>query len=538
MHCLNCCSRAAHPSAVYPADAQQPSKKPELATYRGRKIVDICMSSPEQGRSTIGHNESPSAKCRRQRLKAGNSKANESNETTQSQDESKEESAMARRLSEMTEQAMLEGGRSARKNIEHAGFSDDLKKQLEERITATAFKSDHATAHSIVNMPVYIAAAEPWSGTESLQDVTLRMLDSSKKPMRVPYKIPQPNPVDMRISPKPSKSPGLRLAQAKDRTSTYTLSQSPGVTDEEREAMRREMRERFTPGGRPMPMTIQGLASLANERIEDAMSRGQFERIKRGKGVNTQTDHNANSAFIDTTEYFMNKMIQKQELVPPWIEKQQELAREVDRFRQRLRTEWRRQAARLIASEGGSLEAQMRRAQAYAAAEARLAEKVKIERSFQELYNVEPSAANPNNDENIASTSPEVETKENPSLPYVSPLRDPQYLSTERSFYELAVKNLNNLTRSYNLQAPPVAQKPYINLERELSTCYADVAPTLAEEIKRRATERTSPKSVGSKAPGIIESLSTSTTTRVYEEDKTKGYGFKEFWRDLFAKKD
>lgn len=54
----------------------------------------------------------------------------------------------------MTEQAVLEGGRSAHKNIEHAGFSDDLKKQLEERIAATAFKSDHATAHAIVDMPV------------------------------------------------------------------------------------------------------------------------------------------------------------------------------------------------------------------------------------------------------------------------------------------------------------------------------------------------------------------------------------------------
>ncbi|KAE8374021.1 hypothetical protein BDV26DRAFT_270732 [Aspergillus bertholletiae] len=498
--------------------------------------------------SSLSRTKSPRSRCFStisQRRNA-DSKPNESNETTQVQDERKEEGAMARRLSEMTEQAMLEGGRSARKNMEHAGFSDDLKKQLEERIAAAAFKSENATAHAIVDMPSSagqgtqdIAAAEPWSGTENLHDVTLRMLDSSKKPMRVPYKIPQPNPVDMRISPKPQQSPGLRLAKAKDRTSTYTLSQSPGISDEEREAMRREMRERFTPGGRPMPMTIQGLASLANERIEDAMSRGQFDRIKRGKGVNTQTDHNANSAFIDTTEYFMNKMIQKQELVPPWIEKQQELARELDRFRQRLRMEWRRQAARLIASEGGSLEAQMRRAEAYAAAEARLAEKAKIERSLKELYNVEPSTTNQTNDENLASTSPEVETKDNPPLSYVSPLRDPQYLSTERSFYEVAVKNLNSLTRSYNLQAPPVAQKPYINLERELSTCYADVAPTLAEEIKRRATERANrPKSIGSKAPGIIESLSTSTTTKVYEEDKTKGYGFKEFWQDLFSKKD
>ncbi|KAB8232189.1 DnaJ family domain-containing protein [Aspergillus alliaceus] len=480
------------------------------------------------------------------RRRNADSKANEPNEATQAQDESKEEGAMARRLSEMTEQAMLEGGRSARKSLEHAGFSDDLKKQLEERIAATAFKSEHATAHAIVDMPASagqgtqdIASAKPWSGAENLHDVTLRMLDSSKKPMRVPYKIPQPNPVDMRITPKPQKSPGLRLAEAKERTSTYTLSQTPGISDEEREAMRREMRERFTPGGRPMPATIQGLASLANERIEDAMSRGQFDRIKRGKGINTQTDHNASSAFIDTTEYFMNKMIQKQELVPPWIEKQQELVRELDRFRQRLRTEWRRHAARLIASEGGSLEAQMRRAQAYAAAEARLAEKAKIARSFQELCNAEPSAIKSKNDETPVSTPPESQPQENTPLSYVSPLRDPQYLSTERSFHELAVKSLNTLTRSYNLQAPPVAQKPYLNLDRELSMCYADVAPSLAEEIKRRATERSSqPNSVGPKASGIIESLSTSTATRIYEEDKAKGYGFKEFWRDLFSKKE
>ncbi|KAF7597059.1 hypothetical protein BBP40_010533 [Aspergillus hancockii] len=473
------------------------------------------------------------------------SKAKESNETKRSEDDPKEESAMARRLSEMTEQAMLEGGRSASRNMEHAGFSDDLKKELEERIAATTFRSEHATAHAIANMPASagqgtrgIAEAEPWSGTENLHDATLRMLDSSKKPMRVPYKIPQPNPVDMRIAPKPNKTPGLRLAEAKERTSTYTLSQAPGVSDEEREAMRREMRERFTPGARSMPMTVQGLTSLANERIEDAIARGQFERIKRGKGVNTKTDQNANSAFIDTTEYFMNKLIQKQELVPPWIEKQQELAREADRFRQRLRTEWRRHAARLIASEGGSLESQMRRAQAYAVAEARLAEKAKIARSFQETDDVTPSSTNLNN-ETVGSSSSEAENKDRGPIPYKSPLRDPQYLSTERSFLELAVKSLNTLTRSYNLQAPPVAQKPYINLERELSTCYADVAPTLAEEIKRRATEKSSrPKSMGSKASGMIESLGTSTTASVYEEDTSKGYGFKEFWRDLFSKKD
>lgn len=65
---------------------------------------------------------------------------------------------MARRLSQMTEDALLEGGRSARRNIEHAGFSDDLKKELEERVKAASFKSEHAAAHSILDLPVCVTS--------------------------------------------------------------------------------------------------------------------------------------------------------------------------------------------------------------------------------------------------------------------------------------------------------------------------------------------------------------------------------------------
>jgi hypothetical protein len=286
-----------------------------------------------------------------------------------------------------------------------------------------------------------------------------------------------------------------------------------------------------------MPATLQGLASLANERIEDAIARGQFDRIKRGKGVNNEVDHNANSPFIDTTEYFMNKIIQKQEIVPPWIEKQQELAREIDRFRQRLRVEWRRHAARLIASQGGSLEAQMRRAQAYAAAEVRLATRARIEKAFLDGEASSPTDNNtglPLSANETSSSESEPENK----IPHLAPLRDPQYIANEQSFLELSIKSINGLARSYNLQAPPVAQKPYLNLERELTACYADVAPSLAEEIRRRATERVrTPSSIGTKATSVLDSLATSQTTRVYEEDQSKGYGFKEFWQDMFSKK-
>lgn len=362
------------------------------------------------------------------------------------------------------------------------------------------------------------------------------MLDDAKpKPIRTPYKIPQPNPVDFRISPKRKVSPGVRIAEAKERTAIFNLSQSPGLTDKERESIREELRERFTPGARPMPVSVQGFASLANERIEDAIARGQFKNIKRGKGINTEVDHNANNAFMDTTEYLMNKMIQRQEIVPPWIEKQQELAKEVDRFRQRLRADWRRHAARMIASEGGPLEEQMRRARAHAAAEARLAERARIEKAFQENCSepVTESAIEP------FSSTPEIQPEKNDeNLPHLPPLRDHDYLSIERPYHEVTVKNLNALARSYNLQAPPVAQKPYISLDRELSSCFADVAPSLADEIKRRATEKVHGPStmVHQKTSSVIDSLSTAQASHVYDEDKSKSYGFREFWRDLFSK--
>ncbi|OGE51812.1 hypothetical protein PENARI_c012G08120 [Penicillium arizonense] len=483
-----------------------------------------------------------SAACPRNQTSSASTAKAEDEQTKDENENEEQDSAMTRRLAQMTEDAMLEGGRSARRNIEHAGFSEELKKQLEERVAAASFKSEYAAAHSIVNMPAgagqgtrEMAAAPAWTGEERVEDTTLRMLDDASKPIRMPYKIPQP--VNLQPAPKPRKSRGHRLAEAKERTSTYALSQAPGFSQEERENMRREMRENLSPGARSMPISISGLSSLAEERIEDAIARGQFKSIRRGKGVNTETDHNANNAFIDTTEYFMNKIIKQQEIIPPWIEKQQQLATETSRFRSRLRADWKRHAAMLISSKGGSLEAQMNRAKAYAAAEARLAEKAKLEASLRE----EPSVSETKEDGRIvhraeSSTSNENSGEPSETLAHLPPLRDPDYLAIERAYHELAVKQINSLARSYNLQAPPTARKAYLNLDRELNACFAEVAPQLAEEIKRRATERARPSSTVAPASSPFGSLDMAQSARVRDEDKAKAYGMKELWRDLFSK--
>ena len=65
-----------------------------------------------------------------------------------------EEGAMSRRLSEMVEETMDTGSKSDRKLMQDVGFSEELKRKLEERIAQTAFQAENQQAFSEANMPV------------------------------------------------------------------------------------------------------------------------------------------------------------------------------------------------------------------------------------------------------------------------------------------------------------------------------------------------------------------------------------------------
>ncbi len=62
--------------------------------------------------------------------------------------------AMSRRLSEMTEENIESGGRSARKVIHEAGFSEELKKRLEAKIEDSNFRNENPAAFAQLDMPV------------------------------------------------------------------------------------------------------------------------------------------------------------------------------------------------------------------------------------------------------------------------------------------------------------------------------------------------------------------------------------------------
>ncbi|KAF5974448.1 hypothetical protein FCOIX_8248 [Fusarium coicis] len=438
----------------------------------------------------------------------------------------KEPGPLARRLEEATEEALFTGGRAGRRAVEDAGFSEELKERLLNKIADANFKSENANAFAAAGLSStagegtrHMASAQAWTGEESTADTVLRMLDDAKKPLAPGLRGKfQPPPVDMRLQKQPRRSAGEKVAKARDKVNTYVgmggQQAKNGMSEDEKEAWRKELRERFEPGARALPNSITGLAALANERIENAIARGQFKNIPRGKGI--ERDARADNPFIDTTEYIMNKMIQRQDIVPPWIEKQQEIAKELGIFRARLRNDWRRFAARMIASRGGSLQEQIRRAEEYAAAE--------------ELHNPILRKNADGQVEEIKAASPVVGR----------PFRDSAWEQTEAAYLKLSIERLNALTRSYNLMAPDLAKKPYFSLERELKACFAEVAPTVAREIQERATGGKA-RSLGGggqtgKQTGLLETLTGGGDFKVHVEAKEKAYGLKEWWRDVWKK--
>jgi len=61
---------------------------------------------------------------------------------------------MSRRLSEMAEETIDTGSKSDRKMMQDVGFSEDLKKRLQQRIAQSAFQAENQQAISVANLPV------------------------------------------------------------------------------------------------------------------------------------------------------------------------------------------------------------------------------------------------------------------------------------------------------------------------------------------------------------------------------------------------
>lgn len=175
-------------------------------------------------------------------------------------------------------------------------------------------------------------AKPPWRGSESQLDVHNRMILDL---------MPPPKPVNNhnRIM-SPPKDPKTRMINARESSIDYKTGAR------EQDNFRELYKERLL--GPSMlinsnsPTATMGLAqTMADVRINSTINRktGKFDSplmdSVRGKPLDPK--HLANAT---DTNYFVNQILNKQEVLPPWIETQQTLEREITLFRERLDELW------------------------------------------------------------------------------------------------------------------------------------------------------------------------------------------------------
>jgi Domain of unknown function (DUF1992) len=113
------------------------------------------------------------------------------------------------------------------------------------------------------------------------------MLTDVHKPLKTPVPKPTLSSLPLKAAvPKKNLPPSTgtgRVLAAKEASQGYSL-----------------LKEKLSPGFRAMPATVEGLAFLAEERIQDARSRGEFTDLP-GRGKPAPKDHLNESPYLDRT---------------------------------------------------------------------------------------------------------------------------------------------------------------------------------------------------------------------------------------------
>lgn len=86
-----------------------------------------------------------------------------------------------------------------------------------------------------------------------------------------------------------------------------------------------------------VPRSINDMGLLSDEIIRSARARGEFDDLP-GRGKPFVQDPLMNNPYIDTTEYYLNKIIQRNGAAPPWVMKQQEVNTKISTLRTQMKS--------------------------------------------------------------------------------------------------------------------------------------------------------------------------------------------------------
>lgn len=139
--------------------------------------------------------------------------------------------------------------------------------------------------------------------------------------------------------------------------------------------------------------------------------------------------------MIDDTEYFLNSMLKRQNILPPWIERQTKLGVKTDRLISDMRVSFIRHVVHSVVRKSKRLEDVL--------------------------------------------GSLDKHSYEN---------GDPSWEQNALKYHETALEGLNSSIRSYNLQAPQPARRGYLSFEDILKCVYSDVDKAIRQEVIREIT--------------------------------------------------
>ncbi|CAO0796135.1 unnamed protein product [Mucor circinelloides] len=205
---------------------------------------------------------------------------------------------------------------------------------------------------------------KPWNGDEPVNHSVLRMImDKYRAPLRVEgaarRNIPQPQSSYVPPPPpqKDEKSSQLkkqereqkererkqnRIVNAKDTAFDYAMNRKYPIDEEKAHVAENIVRSQSKKDVdwedwdlEEKPRHINELGLLSDARIRAARARGEFDDLP-GRGKPIAEDPLLNNPFVDRTEYFLNRIIQRNGAAPPWVMMQQEVDTEVSSIRSQM----------------------------------------------------------------------------------------------------------------------------------------------------------------------------------------------------------
>ncbi|GBB92154.1 hypothetical protein RclHR1_19710003 [Rhizophagus clarus] len=185
-------------------------------------------------------------------------------------------------------------------------------------------------------------------------DAHYKVVNTNKMNLEPPLPSPIPVPSNNIVSGKKSVTPRIskeeKLKKIREAKQTRIMNAKDAVTDYSN-------KKKFDTGNndniekssgdkqlpKVVPNSITGWNNLVENRIQEAMTAGEFKNLSyHGKPL--PEDPNDRNPYLDRTEFLLNRIVQRQGSAPAWIEYKKDVDSEIYLFRQRIRESWLRYA--------------------------------------------------------------------------------------------------------------------------------------------------------------------------------------------------